>query len=101
MKPTYHYTTVLEALDDLKEKGFEHDFNLHTESIKENSNEFKVVHVYRYEGDSDPDEESVVYGIISTEGKKGVFVSGFSANSDAEAVNILEKLYIESNRYKL
>ena len=98
MKPTYHYTTVLEALADLKEKGFHHDFNLQTEAIKTNPNEFSVEHVYRYEGDSDPDEESVVYGIISASGKKGVFVAGFSANSDDEASKILEKLYIESNR---
>nr|WP_315155821.1 hypothetical protein [uncultured Flavobacterium sp.] len=98
MKPTYHYTTVLEALADLKEKGFHHDFNLYTEDIKTNPHEFSVEHVYRYEGDSDPDEESVVYGIISVSGKKGVFVSGFSANSDDEASKILEKLHIESNR---
>jgi hypothetical protein len=98
MKPTYHYTTVLEALEDLKEKGFQYDFNLHTEAIKANPNEYIVEHVYRYEGDSDPDEESVVYGIISISGKKGVFVSGFSANSDDEAAKILEKLFIESSK---
>ncbi len=97
MKPTYYYTTVLEALTDLKEKGFHHDFNLHQENIVEKPAEYSVVHVYRYEGDSDPDEESVVYGIISISGKKGVFVSGFSANSDDEASKIIEKLYIESS----
>jgi len=97
MKPTYHYTTVLEALEDLKEKGFHHDFNINQNAIMENPEEYSVVHVYRYEGDSDPDEESVVYGIISFAGKKGVFVSGFSANSDDEASKIIEKLYIESN----
>lgn len=98
MKPTYHYTTVLEALEDLKEKGFHHDFNLDTDAIKSNPDDYSVEHVYRYEGDSDPDEESVVYGIISISGKKGVFVAGFSANSDDEAAKILEKLFIESSK---
>lgn len=98
MKPAYHYTTVLEALNDLKEKGFHRDFNLHHEAIKENPYNYTVEHVYRYEGDTDPDEESVVYGIISNNGEKGVFVSGFSANSDYEAAQILEKIYIESSR---
>ncbi|AOW10223.1 hypothetical protein [Flavobacterium gilvum] len=98
MKPTYHYTTVLEALNDLKEKGFHYDFNLNHEAITANPNDYAVEHIYRYEGDSDPDEESVVYGIISITGKKGVFVAGFSANSDAEASQILEKLYIENSR---
>ena len=92
MKPTYHYTTVLEALEDLKGKGFSHDFNLHCEVIIANPENYAVEHVYRYEGDSDPDEESIVYGIITISGEKGVFVSGFSANSDNEAARILEKL---------
>jgi hypothetical protein len=97
MKPAYHYTTVLEALEDLKEKGFSHDFNLHYDIIVANPENHTVEHVYRYEGDSDPDEESIVYGISSISGVKGVFVSGFSANSDDETSKILEKLYIESN----
>jgi hypothetical protein len=97
MKPIYHYTTVLEALDDLKEKGFTHDFNLQQEAIKANPHAYSVEHVYRYEGDTDPSEESVVYGITSNSGEKGVFVSGFSANSDNEAAQVLEKLCIESS----
>ncbi|HSD06214.1 hypothetical protein [Flavobacterium sp.] len=97
MKPTYHYTTVLEALEDLKEKGFVHDFNLHHEIIVTNPQDYCVEHVYRYEGETDPGDESVVYGIASIFGVKGVFVSGFSANSDNEAAQILEKLIIESN----
>jgi len=94
MKPTYHYTTVLEALEDLKEKGFIDDFNLDYEFIIANPEDYSVEHIYRYEGNSDPDEESIVYGITSLSGKKGVFVSGFSANSDNEAAKILEKLYL-------
>ena len=97
MKPTYHYTTVIEALEDLKTKGFDHDFNLHHEIIITNPQDYCVEHVYRYEGESDPDDESIVYGITSISGVKGVFVSGFSANSDNQAASILENLIIESN----
>jgi hypothetical protein len=95
MKPTYHYTTVLEALNDLKEMGFTYDFNINQKDIKVNPHAYEVVHVYRYDGDTDPDEESVVYGITSNSGKKGVFVSGFSANSDNEAATVLTNLCIE------
>jgi len=97
MKPTYHYTTVLEALEDLKEKGFTYDFNIHQEDIATNPHKYEVEHVYRYEGDSDPSEESVVYGIVSNSGEKGVFVAGFSANSENEAARVLEKLCIEGS----
>jgi len=97
MKPTYHYATVSEALKELNTKGFIHDFNLQDEEIKNNPHNYEIEHVYRYDGDTDPDEEAVVYGITSNSGEKGVFVSGFSANSESEAADVLAKLCIEGN----
>jgi hypothetical protein len=97
MRPSYHYTTVLEALEELKEKGFVYDYNINHEHIVANPEYFSIEHVYRYEGDSDPDEESIVYGIISITGDKGVFVSGFSANSNNKAAQILGKLSTDSD----
>lgn len=98
MAAKYHYTTVLEALNDLKKKGFNHDFNINSEDIKCNPSDFTIEHVYRYEGDSDPDEEAVVYGIASISGEKGYFVSGFSANSDDGISIIIEKIHIGNNK---
>ena len=95
MKPIYHYATVAEALEELNKNGFTHDFNLQDENIKKNPHNYEIEHVYRYDGDTDPDEEAVVYGISSNSGEKGVFVSGFSANSESEAAAVLAKLCIE------
>lgn len=97
MKPIYHYSTVSEALDELKEKGFTYDFNLHEKDITANPHNYDVEHVYRYEGDSNPDDEAVVYGIKSNSGEKGVFVAGFSANSDSDAARVLERICIEGS----
>jgi hypothetical protein len=97
MKPIYHYATVSEALEELNEKGFTHDFNLQDENIKKNPHNYEIAHVYRYEGDTDPSEEAVVYGIVSNSGEKGVYVAGFSANSESEAATVLAKLCIEGN----
>ena len=94
MKRMYHYATVSKALDQLNEKGFTYDFNLNADMIKKNPEKFEIVHVYRYEGDSDPGDEAVVYGIKSTTGKKGVYVAGFSADSDQETANFLFDLSI-------
>ncbi|MFH6995863.1 hypothetical protein [Flavobacterium sp. FlaQc-48] len=90
----YHYATVSKALDQLNEKGFTFDFNLNSDIIKKNPEKFEIVHVYRYEGDSDPGDEAVVYGIKSTSGKKGVYVAGFSADSDQETAKFLFDLSI-------
>lgn len=92
MKPIYHYSTVSEALDNLNELGFTYDFNIHDEEIEKQPHNYEIKHIYRYEGDSDPSDEAVVYGIKSNSGKKGVFVAGFSANSDSKVAQILAKL---------
>ena len=97
MKPTYHYANVIEALEELNKKGFTNDFNLQDENIKKNPHHYEIEHVYRYDGDTDPDEEAVVYGIRSNSGEKGVYVAGFSANSESEAATVLAKLCIEGN----
>lgn len=95
MTRMYHYATVSKALDQLNEKGFTFDFNLNSDAIKKNPEKFEIVHVYRYEGASDPGDEAVVYGIRSTSGKKGVYVAGFSADSDQETAKFLNDLSIK------
>ncbi|MBP4136812.1 hypothetical protein [Flavobacterium geliluteum] len=95
MTKMYHYATVSKALDQLNEKGFTFDFNLNSDIIKKNPEKFEIVHVYRYEGDSDPGDEAVVYGIKSISGKKGVYVAGFSADSDQETAKFLFDLNIK------
>ena len=95
MTKMYHYSTVSEALDDLNERGFTYDFNLHEADIVKNPDKYEIVHIYRYEGDSSSDDEAVVYGIKSSSGKKGVYVAGFSANSVNEATQVLIQLSIK------
>jgi hypothetical protein len=54
----------------LNELGF-NDFNLHKKT--KNPDKYEIVHIYRYEGDSNPDDEAIVFGIKSS-GKR-VFVT--------------------------
>lgn len=94
-KDMYHYATVSKALNDLKEKGFTVDFNTHENKIINNPNDFEIVHVYRYEGDSDPGDEATVFGIKSITGEKGVYVAGLSASADKSAAIVLNDLAIK------
>ena len=66
-------------------------------TLKKNPHNYEIQHIFRYEGESDPGDEAVVYGIISTSGEKGVYVAGFSANSESEAATVLAKLCIQGN----
>lgn len=96
MKSIYHYASVSKALEDLYQKGYLIDFNLQEENIKQNPALYEIVHIYRYEGNSDPGDEAIVYGIKTSAGEKGVFVAGFSANSDNEAAIILNEISIKN-----
>ena len=98
MEKYYHYETVTEAIEELRQQGYTFDFNLEENCIvcdtdKFKADEFDIVEVYRYEGDSDPADEATVYGIQSKSGLKGVLVKGYGSSLDnAMTTKILEKL---------
>lgn len=92
-----HYETVSKAIEELRKQGFTTDFNLEENAIvcnvgKFGANEFDVVDVYRYEGDSDPGDEAAVYAIKSSNGLKGILVTGYGASSENTSSEMLRKL---------
>jgi len=96
MDPIYHYDSVSKALDELNENGFNYDFNQHEDVILKNPSNFEIKHIYRYEGESNPDDEAIVFGIQSKSGKKGVYVAGFAANSNNETAQALLEISIKA-----
>ena len=94
----YHYAPVSQALDELKEKGFTVDFNNLEGRIINSPDDFTIVHIYRYEGESDPGDEATVYGIKSSTGEKGVFVAGALAYTDKSAAMVLNELSIKNKK---
>lgn len=99
MKNRYHYASVLKALEKLKSMGYTVDYNLQEQAIMDNPINYEILHIYRYEGESNPDDEAIVYGIKTITGEKGVFVAGFSPNSESEAANVLNELSIKGNKH--
>ena len=97
MNKQVHYGTVTEAINALRAKGFNLDFNLQENCIVCNDNrykadEFDIVDVYRYEGNSDPADEAAVYAIQSTKGEKGILVTGYGLSTDEMSADLLHKL---------
>jgi hypothetical protein len=93
-----HYATVSEAIEQLRQKGFTMDFNLEKNCIvchpdKFNPDDFEIVDVYRYEGNTDPADEATVYAIESKTGLKGVLVTGYGISTDTMSTEILNKLH--------
>lgn len=95
------YDTLSEAINDLVKRGFTNNFNIECDSIecqslalKLHPDDFEITEFYRFEGDSDPGDEEVVYAITSKEGIKGVLVDAFGAYSDKMTDELLKKLKI-------
>ena len=97
MQHKTHYDTVSMAMEELRKQGFTTDFNIEGNHLvcsdgKFDADNFEVVDVYRYEGDSDPGDEAAVYAIESSSGLKGILVTGYGASADVASAEILEKL---------
>ena len=93
------YDTVSEATNGLKKRGFSIDFNLEENCLvchgdRFDVNDFEIVEVYRFEGNSDPSDQAVVYAIESNNGKKGVLVSGYGISAEGVSAEMAKKLSI-------
>ena len=93
----YFYDTVTAATRGLKERGYSKDFNLEENCLVcDNNNyhpeDFEIVEVYRFEGDSDPADEAVVYAVEGKNGEKGVLVSGYGPSAESVSSEIAKKL---------
>jgi hypothetical protein len=97
------YDTVVTALNGLKARGFTINFNIafdklmcSEKKICLNPNEFEIVEVHRFEGDSNPADEDVVYAVESKDGKiKGIITSAFGLYADSASSDMLRKLSIQ------
>lgn len=99
----YSYETVSAAISGLKQRGYTMDFNLEENCIvcdtgKFNPDDFEITEVYRFEGNSDPADEAVVYAIESNKGHKGVLVNGYGPTANAMSDEMAKKLSVHSNR---
>jgi len=93
------YDTVSEAVNGLKERGFDIDFNLEENCIVCNAGKFdvsnfEIVEVYRFEGNTDPSDEAIVYAIESVKGLKGILVSGYGISAEGMSAEMAKKLSI-------
>lgn len=91
------YDTVSEAVSGLRKRGFETDFNLAENCLvcntrRFNVEDFEIVEMHRFEGNTDPSDEAVVYGIESVTGMKGILVSGYGISAEGMSAEMAKKL---------
>lgn len=93
-------TTLSEVMRELRKRGYVEDFNLRNDSIfcRDGAcvlypDDFVIDRYYRFEGQSDPADQAILYAISSERYKmKGVLVNGYGISSNALTDAMVKKL---------
>jgi hypothetical protein len=96
------YTTLSETMSELRKQGYTEDFNLQQNCLECRNGEFNVFadefvvdKYFRFEGDSNPSDSSILYAISSDSKKlKGLLVNAYGIYSEPVTDEMLEKLAI-------
>lgn len=95
------YTSLSVAIEDLKKKGFTEDFNLIAEGLESKSlkkqwkaGDLEVVKHYRFEGMTNPGDNTILYLIETTDNRKGLLVDVYGADYGNISSDMIKKLSI-------
>ncbi len=96
------YDTLSEAVNDLIKNGYTTDFLVHAEkdclicqndSLELSPEDFVIDEVYRFEGMTDPGDESILFAISSpTHNLKGLVINSFGADFGYRSSKLVEHL---------
>ena len=96
------YTSLVEAIDDLRDRGFNNDFNLRENGIEctrlqiqLHPEDFEIVEMHRFEGATDPDDSSVIYAIEGKDGINGILVDAYGMYANPVSTALLAKLQVK------
>lgn len=93
------YTSLSVAIQDLQDQGYNEDFNLVAEGIESKSlkrewkaGELNVIKFYRFEGMTDPGDNTILYLIETIDGRKGLLVDVYGAEQGEISPEMIKKL---------
>lgn len=94
--------TLSETMNSLRKEGYVEDFNLKQNCLECRDGEFKVFaddfkvdKFFRFEGESNPSDSSILYAISSDKyNLKGVLVNAYGIYSDPLTDEMMSKLNV-------
>jgi len=94
----HNLKTLVEVLNDLKKQGYTEDFNFNDGSLmllggsdKYSPSEIVVKEEFRFEGESNPADSSILYALETFDGKKGTMVDSYGASAHDELEEFIKK----------
>ena len=97
-------TTVSSILEKLRIKKIDNEFRMTPEGFTPGNNKYynpadlKIIRTYRFEGESDPGDSSIIYLIEANDGLVGYSMDAYGAYSDHEDDsydNFIRKVSVE------
>ena len=94
------FNTLSETMETLRKEGYTEDFNLKENYLDCQGGKYQIMHhefeidrFFRFEGETDPADESILYAVSSHKyNLKGVLVNAFGIYSDPIADEMIKKL---------
>ena len=90
--PTPPYlNTLVDCHKKMMEEGYKEDFMIDDDQLKCVSNDkkynpadVKIINFFRFEGQSNPEDSSIMYVIETNDGEKGTIVDAYGAYADPD-----------------
>jgi quercetin dioxygenase-like cupin family protein len=94
------YGTLSETINGLKKEGYTLDFNISPDFVQGDkpnrtlsAEDFVIDKFFRFEGETNPDDQAILYAISSTKfNVKGVLVNGYGISSNHGYSTLISKL---------
>lgn len=96
------YETLSQAVDDLIKRGYTTDFLVqegkdcllcHNNSLELSPDDFNIDEIHRFEGMTDPADESILFAISSPQNNiKGLVINSFGADFGYRSSKLVEHL---------
>jgi hypothetical protein len=95
-----NFNSLIDAINTYRNQGYTEDFNLKKSCLECRNSQYKIFHnefaidkFYRFEGDSNPDDQSIIYAISSEKYKlKGILINSYGIYSEPISDEMLNKL---------
>jgi hypothetical protein len=90
---------MVKILADLNQSGYTTQFKACEKGVTSmdtqkcyKPKEVEVKHFYRFEGESSPDDNSIIYAIETKNGEKGTLIDSYGAYSDPMVEDFIKKV---------
>ncbi|NSL89679.1 hypothetical protein [Chitinophaga solisilvae] len=105
-------TTLTRVLEKLHERGFDHELKMSDHGRMQspdtkkiyNPEDLLIIKTYRFEGESDPSDSSILYVMEDKEGNKGYVLDAYGAYSSHDESGFdefIQKIPVEDREEQL